>query len=129
MLIAAAVRLVAPERGYGEKKLAGVMQAPFAALVKDHFARLLGYSREPERGDDALGVWWREGYKLHHTVVHEGQRPSEPEAEAALGSAMQLQRDFSERLRKANLGDKLPRVPINVKQAADAARKQAGDLA
>jgi hypothetical protein len=128
ILISAAIRLVAPERGYSEERLAGVMQAPFASLVKEHFAKLLGYSQEPLSGEDALGTWWREGYQIRHAVVHEGRRVTVWEAEEALESALQLQRDFAERLRAKNLGDKLPGVPINIKEAADAARKAAGDL-
>ena len=128
MLVSAAVRLVAPEHGYDVKRLAGVMEAPFASLVMDHFAKLLGYSPDPDDGDDALGVWWREGYHLRHAVVHEARRATEREAAEALGSAMQLQRDFTERLRVAGLGDKLPGVPAHIKEAADAARTATGPL-
>lgn len=128
MLVAAAVRSLAEDQGYSEKKLEGVMEAPFANLVKHHFASFLGYATNPKASDDALGIWWREGYQIRHAVVHEGRKATEQEAEEALGSALQLQRDFVERLRAAGKGDKLPGVPTHIKEAADAARKEAGDL-
>jgi hypothetical protein len=128
MLVAAAVRLVGLERGYSEEKLQGVLEAPFSSLLKDHFAPLLGYSSTPATADDPLGEWWREGYLVRNAVVHEGRRATEDEAEGVIGSALQLQRDFTERLRAAGLGQILPSVPQNIKEAADAARRAAGAL-
>jgi hypothetical protein len=128
MLIAAAVRMLAPEHGYSSNKLSGVMKAPFASLVKEHFAPFMSYGTNPKTDQDALGVWWREGYQIRHAVVHEGRKATIEEAEEALGSALQLQRDFTERLRAQGLGSKLPGVPAHIKEAADAARDAAGDL-
>jgi hypothetical protein len=127
-LVSAAVRLVAPERGYPPEKVDKALRAPFRGLVQDHFAKLLGYSREVDESGDALGTWWQEGYKIRNAVVHEGLKANEDQVAQALGSAMQLQRDFTERLRAKGLGDKLPGVPVNVKEAADRARAEAGEL-
>jgi hypothetical protein len=128
MLVSAAIRLVGPEKGYSAAKVQSVLEAPFASRVKDHFARLLEYSSTPAQAEDALGEWWQDGYLVRNAVVHEGRRATEDEASAAIGSAMQLQHDFTERLRTEGLGGKLPGVPQNVKEAADAARKSAGTL-
>lgn len=127
MLVAAAVRLLASDQGYSAAKLENVLKAPFANLLRDHFASFLGYSRELDTSDDALGIWWRDGYKTRNSVVHEGRKPTEEEAAKALGSALQLQRDFVERLRAEGFGDKLPQVPAEVKHAADARREQVGE--
>jgi len=127
-MVAAAVRLVAPEFGYSAEKVSKVMQAGFRNIVEDHFAKLLGYSQDPENASDALGVWWQEGYRIRNAVVHEGRRASEDEADEAIGSALQLQRDFTERLKNLGLSSKLPQVPINVKEEADRARDAAGAL-
>ena len=81
-----------------------------------------------DESGDALGAWWQEGYKIRNAVVHEGLKANEDQVAQALGSAMQLQRDFTERLRAKGLGDKLPGVPVNVKEAADRARAKAGEL-
>lgn len=128
IMVAAAVRLVAPEFGYSAEKVSKVMQAGFRNIVEDHFAKLLGYSQDPENASDALGVWWQEGYRIRNAVVHEGRRASEDEADEAIGSALQLQRDFTERLKNLGLSSKLPQVPINVKEEADRARDAAGAL-
>jgi len=128
MLIAGAIRILAEEHSYTDEKLRGVLQAPFASLAKDHFAVFMGYAKDTEESSDALGLWWQTGYRIRHAVVHEGRKVTEREAEEALGSALQLQRDFVDRLRTTGLGDKLPGVPDYVKRAADAAREAAGDL-
>lgn len=128
MLISAAVQLLGPERGYEKSKLDKVMRAPFKSLTQDHFAPLLGYSPEVADAGDALGEWWRDGYLTRNAVVHEGRRPTEEEAAKALGSALRLQRDFVDRLRAAGWGEKLPGVPQHVKEAADYARQDRGEL-
>jgi hypothetical protein len=129
MLISAAIRLVGPERGYDDKKMEGVLAAPFASRVTDHFATLLGFGVEPWNADDALGEWWRQGYAARNEVVHSGHKPNEEEADHALVSGLNLQRDLVERMRAdAVLRKRLPGVPTNVQKAARVARQAAGDL-
>lgn len=122
MMVAAAVRLIGPERGYSQAKLEGALEAPFGSLLKDHFARLLEYGEDPASAGDPLGEWWRKGYLVRNAVVHEGRKATANEAEEALGSALQLQRDFIDRVKVAGLGEKLPGVPQRVKETAEAAR-------
>jgi hypothetical protein len=128
MLIAAAVRLIGPDRGYSDDALSRALQAPFRNLVEGHFAKLMDYSSDPENASDALGRWWRSGYRLRNAVVHEGLAPREDEAEEAIRSALQLQRDLRDRMQRMGLASKLPQVPENVKKRADQARAEAGEL-
>jgi len=128
MMVAAAVRLAGPERGYDQRKLKSALKAPFGSLLKEHFARLLEYEGDPLNAEDPLGEWWRKGYLVRNAVVHEGYKATPREAAEALESALHLQRDFIDRLRAAGLGEKLPGVPQQIREAADAARKAAGEL-
>lgn len=97
LLAAGSVRLVAPLRGYSADKLTNVLGGPFASLVKDHFAVLVGYGRDPATAPDALGVWWRDAYILRNQVVHRGFQPREPDTVKALEAAEGLVHDLGAR--------------------------------
>lgn len=98
LLTAGVLRVSGRRCGYSDNKLAYVLDGPFANLVRDHFAVLLGYDRKPDEASDALGQWWQYAYKLRNRVVHHGHRPTEPETVKALEAAEALIDDLATRL-------------------------------
>jgi hypothetical protein len=81
-----------------ELPITNVLDGAFAARVRDHFAKLLGYSGDPRTATDPLGSWWREGYQLRNQVVHLGHRPTPEEAHAALLATDTLLGDVGARI-------------------------------
>lgn len=90
LLINAAVREVGPLRGDDATRVRNVLDGPFANRVRDHFARLLDFSRDLEDEADELGQWWSAGYLLRNRVSHDGYAPSADEAWRAIEAAHAL---------------------------------------
>jgi len=99
LAISDAVRLCAPLAGYSAEKVENVLSGAFAARVKDHFAKLLGFADDPDAAADPLGDWWRNGYVLRNQVVHRGRPPRGSEPHRAVATANALLDEIIERMR------------------------------
>ena len=56
LLVNTAVREMAPLRGDSREKVERGLDAPFANRVRDHFARVLDFARDPENSTDVGGA-------------------------------------------------------------------------
>ena len=123
LLVSGVLRTIGPVKGYDQAKLQNVLNGGFRPRVEDHFAVLLGYERDPEVGNDALGKWWRHGYALRNRVVHQGHRPSDSETARAVDTARTLNFDAGDRLAKdASVAGLLLPIPPEMWEAAARSR-------
>jgi hypothetical protein len=98
LAVSSAVRVYAPLAGYEQTKVSNIVNGAFASRAKDHFAKLLEYSADPGAAEDALGVWWRDGYLRRNSVVHEGNFAFRQEADEAVTAAKTLLQDMTQRI-------------------------------
>jgi hypothetical protein len=101
-----------------------VLDGPFASRVKDHFAPLLGFQRDPVTSSDPLGDWWQQCYLLRNNVVHRGHQPTFVEVDRAFGVAHALHNEVGKRLSSdPNLHALHLPIPSDVWDEADRIRR------
>jgi hypothetical protein len=80
VLVGALVReLVALDR-LPTSRVEGIRNAGLKNVLVDHLPQLSGLHVDLEDRDNVFGAWWTNAYLLRNRVVHEGYRPTLPEA-------------------------------------------------
>jgi hypothetical protein len=80
VLINTLLRVLWSELSLDPKKLAGVLACGFQNQMKDHIPTFLDAALDLRDEETPAGIWRRNCYDLRHRVVHEGHKPSTPEA-------------------------------------------------
>jgi hypothetical protein len=108
LLVNTVIREIGPRRDavrYTPKKLSAVMETGFRGRLIDHYAVLL--DAEPDLASDAepIGRWWNHCYLLRNRAAHEGYRPPDQQAVAALVAAEELNAWTGRRLGEQGAAD------------------------
>lgn len=80
------VREVRNLRAYDSESTARVLECGFKNIVGDHLSTAAGIDVDLSDVSTPLGHWWRSAYLLRNRVVHQGYKPTQSEAEAALAA-------------------------------------------
>lgn len=90
MLVGELLRQAGPLLAWTTAQQSKAENAPFRSRVEHHLSTALGCTIKVDDRDTAWGAWWAEAYGLRNRFVHQGLRPSRPEAEQAWASIPEL---------------------------------------